>query len=216
MKNKSNAAGNSPLAIRTSCTFALSLILLATSLPTGAVSKKIESGYGDPGISLTLSTPSAVGAIPSNSTAYVNVNAINVFAVLQNSNSNPDWTNLQRVLVDWWILKYDFAQQRWVPAYHTNNSGARGNDYVFTLGGARSPLSFPAKHFNVAPGYFYAVYMRVSWVNPNNTRQIAAAEYFFDKASDLQCIAGTSNCYSYTALDEDSPSRTVQALYFSY
>jgi hypothetical protein len=213
VKNESNT-GNSQRAIARICAFAFGSIILATSLPAGAVSKKLESGYGDPGNSLTWSTPSAVGAIPSNSTAYINVNAINVFAVLPNG--NPDWVYLQSLRVDWWILTYDFTQQRWTTFAWTNNGDHQGGDWVYTLGSVRPPLTLPVQHFHVAPGYFYGIQMRVSWINPINGKQIAAAEYFFDKTTDLQCVAGTSKCYSYTGFYANSPSSSLQYLYFSY
>jgi hypothetical protein len=225
MKNESNT-GNSQHVIHRISAFAVGLFL-ATSLPAGAVSVVKAPTYGSPLASVSFSSPAGEGGFDATHTPYMQINPINVWGVP--GNNDPNWSEFQQLIIDWKLYYWNSALHKWVAPPWQNNGTSKDIVYSSRDGSYRSYKPFGLKRFNVTPGYFYTLVMRVSWAQcvdlcPNGHGPVmAAGYYFFDQVGDLRCVGSAYpayNCQSYTrtaatGLDMSPPNGT-DSLYIYY
>jgi hypothetical protein len=157
------------------------------------------------------------------------INAIAVYGVP--NNSDPNWYGTQQLIIDWKLYYWNWALHQWVVLPWLNNSTSKDIVYSSQDGSYRTHAYFAPRYFNVTPGYFYTVAMRVSWAQcvagcqNGHGPVMAAGEYWFDQVGDLRCVGSAYKCQLYTNTlatglgdpkNAGPPKGSVDSLYIHY
>jgi len=204
-------------------------LILATSLPAGAVTPVVSINDSSPRASVTFSSPAGEGGFDAihNNAPYMQINAIVVWgAPYTGGPDHAQWVANQELKIDWKLYIWSWTDHQWLLWQTLPNSNSTDSVYSSRDGSYRSYKYFGPRRFGVTPGYFYALSMRVGWVPAGGGGAMAAAYYWFDQPGDLRCIGSAYNCRVYpgittTGLGDPNyggpnPQRGVQALYIHY